>query len=166
MIARLVLVQVLDEGRDAAVVLELVLLAVALVVNRDEDAGVEERQFAQALRQRVEAVLDRFENLRVRPERHLRAATLRRSRHFEIGERMAALVTLLVDLAVPPDLEVEPLGQRVDDGDANAMEAARHLVALVVELAASVEHGEHDFGRRLAARVAIDRESRARCRRR
>ena len=60
---RLVLVQMLDERRDAAVVLKLVLLAVPFVVNRDEDAGIQKRELAQPLRQRVEAVLDRFENL-------------------------------------------------------------------------------------------------------
>ena len=45
----LVLVQVLDERDDAALVEELVRLAVALVVDRDGDAAVEERQLAQAL---------------------------------------------------------------------------------------------------------------------
>ena len=63
---RLVLVQVLDERDDAALVLELVRLAVALVVDRDDDAAVQERQLAQALRQRVEAVLGRLEDLRRR----------------------------------------------------------------------------------------------------
>ena len=73
----------------------------------------------------------------------------------------AALVALLVDLAVAPDLEIEPLRQRVDDRDADAVQAAGHLVAVVVELAAGVQHGQHDFGRRLAARVAIDRNAAA-----
>jgi hypothetical protein len=53
----------LDERDDAALVLELVALAVALIVQRDEDAAVEERELAQTLRQRVEAVFDRFEDL-------------------------------------------------------------------------------------------------------
>ena len=76
---RLVLVQVLDERDDAAFVLKLVALAVALVVDRDEDAAVEERELAKALRQRVEAVFDRFENLRVWLERDFGAAALRRA---------------------------------------------------------------------------------------
>ena len=41
------------------------------------------------------------------------------------------------------------------------MEAARNLVAVVVELAAGVKHRQHDFGRRLAARVLIDRNAAA-----
>ena len=60
----LVLVQMLDERDDAAVVVEPVILAVALVVQRDGDAGVQERELAQALRQRVEAELDDLEDLR------------------------------------------------------------------------------------------------------
>ena len=69
---------------------------------------------------------------------------------------MAALVRLVVDLAVAPDLEVEGFRERVDDRDTDAVEAARHLVAVVVELAAGMQHGEHDFGRGAAARVLVD----------
>ena len=73
---RLVLVQVLDERDDAAFVVELVALAVALVVERDDDAAVQERELAQALRERVEAEVRGLENLRVGLERDLRAAAL------------------------------------------------------------------------------------------
>ena len=58
-----------------------------------------------------------------------------------------ALVALLIGLAVAPDLEIERLRQRVDDGDADAVQAAGHLVAVVVELAAGVKHGQDDFRR-------------------
>ena len=51
----LVLVQVRHERDDAAVVVEVVALALALVVERDAQARVQERQLAQPLRQRVEA---------------------------------------------------------------------------------------------------------------
>ena len=154
---RLVLVQMLDERDDAAFVLELVALAVALIVDRDEDAAVQECEFAESLGQRVEAVFGRLENLRVWLERDLRAAALRRPGDFELAGWIAALVTLLVDLAVAPDLEVEALGQRVDDGDADAVQTARDFVAVVIELAASVQDRQHDFRSGLAAGVAVDR---------
>ena len=80
---------------------------------------------------------------------------------LEIGGRRAALVGLLVDLAVAPDLELQQLRQRVDDRDADAVQTARDLVAVVVELAAGVEHRQHDFRRRLAALVAVDRNAAA-----
>ncbi len=73
--------------------------------------------------------------------------------------RVPALVALLVDLPVAPDLEIERLGEGVHHRHADAVEAARHLVAVVVELAAGVQHGQHDLGGRLAARVLIDRDA-------
>ena len=121
---RLVLVQVLHEGVDATLVEELVALAVALVVDGDRDAAVQEGEFAQTLRQRVEAVVDGLEDQLVRPERDLRSALLRRAGDFEIALRCAALVLLLVDLPVAPDLEVQLHRQRIDDRHADAVEAA------------------------------------------
>ena len=41
------------------------------------------------------------------------------------------------------------------------MQTARHLVAVVVELAAGVQDGQHDFGGGLAAGVLIDRNAAA-----
>ena len=68
-----------------------------------------------------------------------------------------------VTTAVAADLHLEAARQRVDDGDADAVEAARDLVALAAELAARVEHREHDLGRGLVRvlRVRIDRDAAA-----
>ena len=66
----------------------------------------------------------------------------------EIGLRLAALVVLGPDRAVAADLKVELLGERVDDRDADAVQAAGDLVAAAVaELAAGVQGGQHDLGR-------------------
>jgi hypothetical protein len=158
----LVLIQVLHEGDDAPFVEELVRLAVgALVVDRDGDAGVEEGELAQALGERVEAEFGRLEDLRVGLEGDLRAALLRRAGRLEVGRRNAALVGLLIDLAVAPDLEIERLRQGVDDRHADAVQTARDLVAVVVELAAGVQHRQHDLGGRLAALVTIHRDAAA-----
>jgi hypothetical protein len=53
-----------------------------------------------------------------------------------------------VDLAVAPDAQVEPVRQRVDHGHAHAVEAARDLVAVLVELTPGMELGHDDLGRR------------------
>jgi len=66
-------------------------------------------------------------------------------------------------------LGLEPLGERVDAGDADAVEAARDLVGALVELAAGVQHGQDDLERGLAAEVRrqlrvlhrVDRDARA-----
>ena len=66
-------------------------------------------------------------------------------------DRDAALVALGPDVAVAADLGVEPLRQRVDDRHADAVQAAGDLVAAALaELAAGVQHGQHDLERRLA----------------
>ncbi len=81
---------------------------------------------------------------------------------------LAALVVLAPDVAVAADLQVQALGEGVDDGDADAVQAAGDLVAAAVaELAAGVEDGEDDLRRRAplflhrldrdAAAVVLDR---------
>ena len=85
---RLVLVDELDERADASLVGELVLLAGALVDERDDHAGVQECQLPEAVRQRIEAVLDGLEDLIVGLERDLGAAPLRAARHLEPGSRV------------------------------------------------------------------------------
>ncbi len=158
----LVLIEEADKRGYPTLVEKLVALpAIALVIDGDRHAAVEERELAQPLREGVEAELHGLENLRVRLEGDLRAALLRRARDLEAADRIAALVGLLVDLRVAPDLEVQRLRQRVDDGDADTVETAGDFVAVVVELAAGVEHGHHDFGRGSAARVLIDGDASA-----
>ena len=152
----LVLVQVLDERHDAAVVVETVVLAaIAVILERDNEASIQKRQFAQALGECVEAVFGDLENLRVWLERDLRAAALRGAGHHQVVHRLAAFVTLLVGLVVAPDFQFKPLRQRVHHRDANAVQAARDLVTAVVELAAGVQHGQRDFGRRATALVHV-----------
>ena len=85
---------------------------------------------------------------------------------LDLALRLAALgVLLAVALAAAIDLEQQALGQRVDDADADAVQATGHLVALAAELAPGVEHGEHHLGRALAlvrsARVGVDRDATA-----
>ena len=66
-------------------------------------------------------------------------------------DRGAALVGLRPDVAVAADLGVEPLGQRVDDRHADAVQTAGDLVAAALaELAAGVQHRQHDLEGRLA----------------
>ena len=81
------------------------------------------------------------------------------------GERRlgyAALVALAPDLAVALDLELEPLGERVHHRDADAVQAARDLVAVLVELPARVQRGHHDLGGgALLAGVLVDRDAAA-----
>ena len=145
----LVLVEVADEVLDAAVVLEGDAVGLAALVDQlDLQAAGEEGGLAQALGQGVEVEADLFEDLEVGQEGDLGAVLLGRLALGQVGHRFAALVVLRPDVAVAADLQVQALGERVDDGDADAVQAAGDLVAAAVpELAAGVEDGQHDLGR-------------------
>src|SRR5204863_4062409 len=75
--------------------------------------------------------------------------------------RLAADVFLAEDGAVAGRLDTHPLGERVDDAHADAVQPAGHLVAATAELAAGVEDGVDDLERILARRVLPDRHAAA-----
>ena len=78
------------------------------------------------------------------------------------GHRVAARELLPVDLPVASHLGDEPLGERVHDRDADAVEAAGDLVAVPAELAARVQLREHDGERREVLILdQVDRNPRA-----
>src|SRR6185295_5303277 len=117
-----VLVQELDELANATLVNKRVMFAAfTLVVDRDVHAGIEEGELPEALGQRLETEFRDLEHGRVRLERDLGAALLRRPGDVERSDRVAALVTLLMHMTVTPDLELEPLRQCVHDRNANAV---------------------------------------------
>ena len=123
----------------------------ALVLDRDPQAARQERRLAQALLERGELEVERLEDLGVGREGDRGAGLVRGRALLELALRRAALVVLAPHVAVAADLDVQRLGQRVDDGDADAVQAAGDLVAAAVaELAAGVQDGEHDLDGRLA----------------
>ena len=151
----------LDERHDAAVVVKLVILP-----SRSSSSVMMTPAFRKASSRRRWASVSKLNSVVSKTSASGLKVTLVPRRFVvpvtnQIAERRAALVGLLVDLLVAPDLQLEPLRQRVDHRDADAVQAARDLVAVVVELAASVQHREHDFGRRLAALVHDRRGCRA-----
>ena len=156
-------VHVGDEGRDAALVAEVLVLLGALVADRDLEAAVEVRELAQLLAQLLEAELgDVLEDGRVGVERHRGAAIRRRRDLLERRHRDAAGVLLLPGVAVAPDLEPQPVGQRVHRRHADAVESARDLVVVLVELAAGVQDRHHQLGGGLALdRVDAGRDAAA-----
>src|SRR2546422_10706715 len=91
-------------------------------------------QLAQTVRERVEGERRLLEDRGVGLEADDRPGLLRGAGRGERRLRHAALVALRPLLALAPDLDLEPLAERVDDRDADAVEAARHLVRGVLEL--------------------------------
>ena len=136
------------------------LVCAALVDQLDLQAPGQEGGLAQPLGQGREVEVDLLEDLEVGEEGDLGAGLLRLRAALELGRRLAALVVLGPDVAVAADLQVQPLGERVDDRDADAVQAAGDLVAAAVaELAAGVQGGQHHLGGgALLLLVLVDRD--------
>jgi hypothetical protein len=163
----LALVDELDEALDAAGEGEVVLLRVALVDEADLDAVVQERELAQALGEDVVVEVDVGEDLGVGQEVDLRAAALGvagdlHRAHLEavadldlavLRHALAELDEVL--LAVAAHGQAQPGRQRVHARDAHAVQAARDLVAVLVELAAGVQLGQRDLGGRALGLVLV-----------
>ena len=144
----LVLVDVADEILDPALVVELLGLRAlaALVGDRDPQAARQERRLAQALLERGVLEGQRLEDVGVRAEVDRRAGLGRRVALLHRPLRHAAHVGLLPLEAVALDGHVELVRERVDDRDADAVQAAGDLVAAALaELAAGVQDREHDL---------------------
>ncbi len=161
----LVAVEIFDEFLDAAVVMHRLALLdrVAHVGQHDIDAGIEERELAQAMLERGEIIFDVGKGLFRGQERHLGAALAvgvadRLQRRHRIA--MRELDEML--LAVAPDPQLQLARQRVDHGDADAVQAAGNLVGVLVEFSAGMQLRHDDFGGRDAfTLVDVDRNAAA-----
>ena len=162
------LVEELDELADAALVLEDLaphgrhvvrradVPVAALVGQRDDEAGVQERQLAEAAREDVELELGRREDLVIGLEGDLRARLVRVADDGERRDGHAPAVLLEVHVPLALDLHLQPLGDGVHRAHADAVQPRGDLVARVIEFPARVQHGHHDLGRADALLVHAD----------
>ena len=100
------------------------------------------------------------EDLRVGTKTHPRATPVGDpARLLEARHRLSAPVTLTPQCALPCDLDRQPVAERIDDTDTDAMEAAGRGVDVARELAARMQRREDDLeGRqRTVLRVGIGR---------
>ena len=146
---RLVAVEIFDERLDAALVAHLLALLdrVAHVRERDRDAGIEEREFAQPVLQRGEIELGHGEGFFRRQKSDFGAAPV--GYRADDGERCDGLAVAEfheVLVAVAPDRELQRARKRVDHRYADAMQSAGHLVGVLVEFSAGVQLRHDDLG--------------------
>ena len=99
----LVLVEIVDECAQAALVAEGFLLAGALVPQGDGDAGIEKRQFAQLSGENVVLEFDVVESFFRRLEVAFGAGCRSISNHGKWRLGHTVFVILLPDLAFAPD---------------------------------------------------------------
>ena len=156
-------VEIFDEGGDPALVIKLMLDPV-LVARIDQDqphARIEEGELAVAVLQPLEVELGDLERVGARQEGDARTLLALGRIADDLERRLGIAVTEAHEmlLAVAPDRKIKPFGKRVDDADADAVQAAGNLVGIVVgcvlELTPRVELGHDDLGRRDAF-LAVD----------
>ena len=136
-----------------------------LILDGDGDAPVEERELAQPIGQGGVVELQDGEDLGIGLEADGRALPFALPSTVELLGGLAPDEAHVVPLPVAVHDDLQPLAQRVDHRDADAVQSAGHLVGVLVELAAGVEHGQRDLDRRLLlGRDACPPECRDRCR--
>ena len=158
---RLRAIEIAHERLEAALVKKLLALdlGMARIGKNDAHAGIEEGELAQAMFDRRVIELDHREGFWRGRERHLGAAlglAVRRRRRADDGELVGGVAMGEVnDMFEPvaPDAQGQRRRQRVDDGDADAMQSAGNLVGILVEFPARMQLGHDDLGRRNALLV-------------
>ena len=112
----------------------------------DAQAAVQEGHLLETRTQGFEIVDRGFEDLRVGPEGHGGACRFAVLHGLALGERRRRM---LVDVRLGPmealttHLDLHTRGQRVDHGDAHAMQTAGDRIAAAAELAARVQLGHN-----------------------
>ena len=136
-----------DVLTDAAFVLPCLVGAIATLVDQAQGQDRrEERHLAHAEGERVAVEADVFEDLAVGQEGDRRAALA--APRLALAERVLRIalgVILREDEAVAAHFDVQLLGQRVDDGDADAVQTTGDLVAAAAEFTAGVQLGENNL---------------------
>ena len=91
------------------------------------------------------------------------AAVVHLAELFELTLRHAAREAHAVELAAACDFDFKIVGQRIDHGDADAVQAARGLIDLGIEFATGMQRAHDDFERGFLGefRVRIDRDAAA-----
>ena len=121
-----------------------------------EQVSLGARHLEQARRLEVRALA---EDRLVRMEAHLGATPVHhRAKLLQLALRQAAREHHAVELLAARHLDFADVGQRVDHRNADAVQTARGVVRLAVELAARVQHAHDDFERALVLelRMRID----------
>ena len=164
---RLAAVDVIDKTFDAPAEGKVLFARTALVEQLDAHAVVEEGQFAQPLGKDLVMKLNGPKDAGISHEMHFGTTATRSADHLHrahlntidlFDDAVHGMTTVkfhVVFLAVTTDGELEPIGERVDATHTNAMQTARDLVAVLVELAAGVQHAHDDLGRRALRLVLV-----------
>src|SRR5690606_25321234 len=139
-------VDVFDEALYAPQKGKVFFLALSLVYQANLDAVVQEGKLTQALGQNIVVIFDVLENGLVGQKVNSCALFIGTARNMQRFNALALTKLHFMSLALAPDSKAQPLRQGVDARNTYAVQTTRHLVRVVVELAAGVQFGHDDFG--------------------
>ncbi len=140
-------VKILHELTDPALGVILVRFIGALVHADDSQPLIKIGQLFKTLLEHGKGKFGRFKNLIVRQKTYRSAMAFGFPQTDQLRHRRTALVTLSPALAVTAHSDLKPFRQRVYAGYAHPVQAAGHLVGVVVKLASGVQFGhDHLYG--------------------
>jgi len=147
-LGRLGLVQVLHELDEPPSMGILLALAGALILQGNVHRGHQEGQFAQPSGQDLRLDGDIGKDLGAGPETHRGPAMLTLAHLSQWGLGSAIAIGLVIQRSTTSNGQFQSRRQGIDHRDPYAMQAARDLIHLVFELAASMEHCHDHLGGR------------------
>ena len=138
-------------------------LFATVVAEDDLETLVEEGRLAEVDAQCLVIEFDGLEDLRIGPEGDGRAGLLGLAHLNNLLDGLATRKLHLPDGAVSLDLGYYLGRQSINDGNADAVQAAGHLITAATELAAGVEDGKDDLESRhvLSLGMFLDRNAAA-----
>jgi len=153
----------LDERDDAPVVVKFVALAVSLVRRAYDNPALRNASSRRRCASMSKLENGRLEDLGVRLEGDLRCRAASWCRCLEVAPSGRRARSFAGRLTVGARSRDPVFRQSVDHRYADAMQTARDLVAVVVELSPAWSHRQHDFLRRTAPLTCWSLEYRAVC---
>jgi len=148
----LVAVDVFHKRNNAAFIEKFRLFFRAFIHQGDFDAGVEKRQFPQAVGNHIKAEFGFFKNFIIRQKRDGGAASPAFADNLQGPVRNAPLVGLPVNIPIASHFQFTGAGKRINHRYADAVQSAGYLVGVVVKFSSGVQFGHGDFRSRHAFR--------------
>ena len=148
---------------DTTLVIEFLfrLLFGTFVFNCNTQTFIKVRKFTQTYFYGVVVEYNAFEYIFIGHKGNLGTRLVRRADNLKFALRNAAIIDLFIMIAVLEDLDFEPFGKRVNDGQADAVQTARNLVTAAAELTACVQLGKNDLNSRNALGMVNTRRNTA-----
>ena len=153
-LADLLLVDILNEGANTALVFEIVLSVAAvlehlsLVAQTDVYTTVEECLLTQTLEQRIIIKHDLLEHIGIRLEAHVKTVAIGFSLFAERTRHVTSFKSLGITSALMAVIDLHPLRECIYDRRTNTVQTARILISVTAEFSARVKNRVNDLQRR------------------